>query len=211
MKTTKNRIQFPPALVRLSIALLMIGFVMGCNDRQNANSQEDNDSGSDLPKLTFHRPKDFTTAVSRLVEISELIRSEEALPAAKKFKVLEVVHGTGSAAHSHYYLADSEERDDHGHETSAEKMHDLEVDLFTELDDIVRWLPGIAGDGDMDKTTWDKVNELSTSLESALDKACSGKSGAELRAAISSDATIREHIDQLSKLSETSAPTAGRP
>jgi hypothetical protein len=87
------------------------------------------------------------------------------LPAPKTFKVVEVVHGTGSAAHSHYHLA-GEEDHDHDHEESEEELlHDYEVGAVTEMADIVRWLPKIAGDSDLDEQSWKDVAACSKKLE----------------------------------------------
>lgn len=161
------------------------------------------ESASGLPKLKFHKPADFPTAVARMGEIMDAIESDQAELETKTFKVLEVVHGTGSSAHSHFYLADSdEEHDDHGHETSEEKTHDVEVDMFTELVDIVRWLPDVAGDSDMNQANWNKVTDGSSSLGNIL-KRTTGASHEETRGKIQSESKIiRELLSELKSIAD---------
>lgn len=191
------------------ILVILCGSLAGCGESGKSEVTGGDSVQVELPKQTFHRPENFTLAVARLSEIVLALRSDFALPAPKKFKVLEVIHGTGSSAHSHYYLADSEHHDDHGHEDleSSEKLHDIEVDVYTELNDIVRWLPKIAGDGDMDKETWDQVNQLSKAFQDHLESVCDAKEGDELRDAIRSEAeTIGEWIETLKKLAAELPP-----
>ena len=92
------------------------------------------------------------------------------------------VHGAGTpSAHSHYYLAKDhdhdhdhgEHADDHGHshdENGSEKTHVVEIDVVTEIVDIVRWLPSIAGDGDMEKEAWEQVSSESKTLSDEIEK-----------------------------------------
>ena len=43
------------------------------------------------------------------------------------------------------------------------------MDIFTELNDIVRWLPDVAADSDMSKQSWNSVKETSTQLVKVLE------------------------------------------
>ncbi|MEM7456545.1 MAG: hypothetical protein AAF456_19525 [Planctomycetota bacterium] len=185
----------------LAIAIVVLP-AAGCNT--DSSQQDNGQESSSLPKQSFHKPDGFAAAVDRLKEIAAAVQSDDELPPPIQFKIREVIHGSGAGAHSHFYLADEEQRDDHGHthEESSEKLHDLEVDVFTELKDIVKWLPEIAGDGDMEESAWNQVNEISTSFGELLENAVDGKSEDQLRDAINSEEqSINEFIDRLSSLS----------
>ena len=154
------RFQLPLICIALSI-------VAGCNE--TASQSETTKVANKLPKMDFHKPKTMSDALGRLKEIHEIVISENELPAPRKYEVLEVIHGTGESAHSHYYLADSkhEDHDDHGHaemETS-EKTHQVTVDVFTEFHDIARWLPRIAAATDgMEAESWQQVKTVAAEL-----------------------------------------------
>ena len=158
----------------LALGAMIVGlsfFICGCDAPMGA------DGGTDvvekkLPKMQFHKPKSFAAAVSRLDEIHKAVMSESDLPAPKKFKVVEIIHGTGASAHSHYHLA-KEETPDFSHEEvheSSEKTHEVEVDIITEMSDLVLWLPKIAGDGDMEKESWEKVRSEAKTLWDEVNK-----------------------------------------
>jgi hypothetical protein len=158
------------AMIAAAIAL-----VAGCN--QGVPGEPKTESINKLPKMKFHRPDSFPMAVSRLVEIHQLILSESPLPDPKVFQVVEVVHGSGPGAHSHYHLANDPSghshahNDDHAVEESNEKRHEVEVDVITEMSDIIKWLPEIAGDTDMNKDLWGSVKSKSGSMQSELNGA----------------------------------------
>ena len=155
------------AMIAASIAL-----VAGCN--QGSLGEPKTESVTKLPKMKFHRPNSFPVAVSRLVEIHQCILSERPLPDPKIFQVVEVIHGSGPGAHSHYHLANDSSGHKHAHsdehavEESNEKRHIVEVDVITEMADIIRWLPKIAGDTDMDKDFWNSVKTESGRIQSDL-------------------------------------------
>ena len=171
--------QLKPTVYALAIAATMIAtgipMLSGCNPteaKQGADAQT-----KKLPKLKFHKPKTFQGAVARLNELREAVVSEEALPEPKSFRVVESIHGTGPGAHSHYNLAkdssDQSQADAHGHghddEESSEKFHDVLVDPITEMMDIVKWMPDIAAETDMNKTSWETVKTESDQLHSVLE------------------------------------------
>jgi hypothetical protein len=54
------------------------------------------------------------------------------------------------------------------HETTDQIIIDVKVDAFKELSDVVRWLPKIASNGDMNESDWVQVNEISKELSPEL-------------------------------------------
>ena len=186
-----------------------------------------------LPKLTFHKPKEYSSAVARLGELISAINSDAALPEPVRFDVEEIMHGTGSSAHSHYYLVykhehkhkhkhkhkhehehehehehqhgqesdhehDHEDEHEHGHQETGRKLHTVKVDVITELTDIVRWLPSIAGNGDMDETNWAQVKSVSESFGELLESATAEQSVEEIRNRIrEKKAAIDGYLKQL--------------
>ncbi len=170
----------------VAVVSVMLAGLVGCNQTGTAKSNAEAGTASlkKLPKMKFHRPDSFPAAVARLSEIQEVINSDSALPEPKVFQVVEVIHGTGPGAHSHYHLASapvdhSHDHDDHAHGESNEKNHEVEVDVITEMTDIVKWMPDIAGDTDMDKDSWSSVKTESESLYSQLKEALSTAAGPE--------------------------------
>ncbi|MEM7784140.1 MAG: hypothetical protein AAF623_12365 [Planctomycetota bacterium] len=128
-----------------------------------------------LPKLYVHCPDDFAPSVKRLREIYNDFESSDDLPQPSVIQVVEVIHGDGPAAHSHYYLAGSNPADAHltAEAASDQKIHELTIDLFTEFRDIAWLLPNIAADSDMNEKNWVAVKEASGELVEIVER--SGK------------------------------------
>ena len=144
-----------------------------------------------LPKLDFHKPKSFAAAIVRIRELHDAITSDESLPAPISYTVMEVSHSHGEGdAHVHYHLDESGDHDehdhdhghdhdhdhghddhdhDHGHEHSDPNKHKVTVDVFTELADVVRWLPKIASDGDLPQNEWKQAKSLSEEMTRHLE------------------------------------------
>lgn len=62
--------------------------------------------------------------------------------------------------------------DEHGHKDPFETgppQHTVVVDVFTELSDVVRWLPEIAADGDMLGDDWKQVKSISDEMTAQLE------------------------------------------
>ena len=159
------------------IVVVLLGmsclFAWGC-DQSNPEA----DSGP-KGKMAFHKPADFTLAVTRLRELHDQLVSEAELPEPISYTVVEVSHRHGEGkSHVHYHLADenldhghgdhSDGHDINGHEheesTEAPVKHQVVVDVFTEIQDVARWLPGITSDSDMSEEDWIQVKELSNSM-----------------------------------------------
>ena len=58
---------------------------------------------------------------------------------------------------------------DHDHDHEDSKKHHISVDVFTELADVVRWLPKIASDGDLPQKEWKQAKALSEEMSEHLE------------------------------------------
>ena len=222
-KMRRRRLSFNPVLVwdemiegnrlgknRLSTSVVMyrllawsIVVVVGCDmNSSNPTATEHPDPIAHeerLPKQKFHRPKTVALAASRMRELHQHLLSDELLAAPKIFKVVEVVHGTGAAAHSHYHLEGKDETGRHHEDDEKVVRHDYEVDVFVEQLDIARWLPRIAGDSDLSESDWSTVSEVSDKLVPVLESSLGGvKSDHQKRIAYRAVAgKVEPLIDQL--------------
>ncbi len=148
----------------------------GCQPSDVTQSKADNKK--ELPKLRFHQPKNFDAAVERFAEIQKAVMAEGPLPDQRIFNVVETIHGSGPGAHSHYHLDsqasvhdhEGDNSQSHGHDATEtnEKLHEVQIDVFTELVDIVKWMPDIAADTDIDKDDWQTVKTKSADLHKTL-------------------------------------------
>ena len=153
------------------ISLIFTGCDSGIASTSNNSGQVKKKRGR---SFTFHKPREFNTAITRIRELHDVISGSDTLPDPIEYQVKEVVHGSGVNAHSHFFLYDPAETKEHDfgeeedHETTAEKIIDVKIDPFVELYDIIRWLPKIASGGDMPESEWVQVNEISKELTPAL-------------------------------------------
>ena len=162
-------------VVATALVCMMSLIFIGCD---SGNASTGNNSGQVKKKrgrsFTFHKPREFNTAMTRIRVLHEIISGSATLPAPIEYQVKEVVHGSGVNAHSHFFLYDPAETEEHDfgeeekHETTDEKIIDVKVDPFVELYDVVRWLPKIASGGDMPESEWVQVNEISKELTPAI-------------------------------------------
>ncbi len=181
---------------------------IGCSEPDSKTAELSQEKK--LPKMKFHRPKTMLAATDRLYALCQALRSDDPIPAPSKFTVIEVIHGKGAGAHSHYHLStagnssdsddheehvpdekhgdheddgdhkheehsdhedhedDEEHEDDDGHVKTGELTHEIEVDAFTELSDVIRWLPKIAAADGLAEADWMAVNEKVQSLKGEL-------------------------------------------
>jgi hypothetical protein len=158
----------------------MASLLTGCDQvrqsNQSGSASETRDGKSrQFPKLSLHRPKSCVAAITRMKSLVSGIANQAPLPQSLKYRVREVIHGTGAAAHSHYYRINEDgqqigddQDEDHEDMESSEKQHQVEVDPYTELVDIARWLPRIAADADIDEKTWDDVKTTSRQIVDVL-------------------------------------------
>ena len=208
----KNRSLTFRSLAGMLIIATSLFVTVGCQPGDDGDAVPNN--SQKLPKLRFNKPKTFDVAVKRMAEIQENVMTDDPLPAPKIFKVVETIHGSGPGAHSHYHLAsnasehshDDDSAHSHGHDDieSDEKIHEVQVDVFTEFVDIVKWLPNIAGDSDMDKDDWDKIKKDSSVLHKTLtEKLSTAKTTEEKRESLRElNESIVEFSTALSSIGE---------
>lgn len=183
-------------------------FWLGCGN-SDQEKQTAKQSERKLPKLKFHRPKTLKAAAQRLAEIRTALQASDQIPAPTKFTVIELIHGTGASAHSHYNLAKpssstnpSDDEDHSAHEDdhhedmeSSEVIHEIEIDVFTEFTDVLGWLPKIAAAAEVDESNWLKVNKSSKALQLTLsDDLTAASSDSEKREA------FLKHSDEVNSL-----------
>ena len=163
-----------------ALALCFAGMLLlaGC-DTGTAGKSE---SETKVPKLSFHKPRNFRLAVERLRELHSLLSGDEPMPAPISYTVEEVNHAhVGGHAHVHYKLVEAsmddeamsdQEEDEHKNVEvidSKTVAHKIEVDAFTEMADIAKWLPAIVSDSDMPADQWKSVKAVSEQLGSQLE------------------------------------------
>jgi len=171
-------------------SLLLIGMLLGCQpDGRSVDSKSETNSTAPRHGLKLHKPKNLATAVDRLVEINEALQSGEPFPPPLKIEYVEVIHGTGPGAHSHFYSASSYDAnaktEDHGHhdhhEEEAVERRVAEIPLQTELKDIVKWLPDIAAKANTSEAEWTTVSDAAKSLTKVIEGIGSDASDADYR------------------------------
>ena len=190
-----------------TICLIAIcALLTGCDaeSQQGKSSQENSDSAShSQPKLSLHKPKEFSAAVQRLCQMHESLIGDGDFPAPITIPYVEVIHGEGASGHSHYYSAseyeamgEKTEHDgfpgEHSEEDEKVKERSMEIDLRTELTDVARWLPEIAAKSNLNEADWNSVKSISNRLTSVI----------EAIASDSTDASFRESWKQKSKEAE---------
>ena len=142
----------------------------------------------------FHKPTDVKHAVARLTEIHEVMLSKDPLPAPQEFET----HGHG---HHHSHGSHDHDHGDHDHDGHDHDGHDhdghdhghghthghghgheiVSVGIFEEWCDVVRWLPSIAANSDMEKSEWDQINGGCQSLSDLVASLSGNQSDAEKR------------------------------
>jgi hypothetical protein len=192
-------------LVTTVLVCMMPLAIIGCDagpDNTNTSSNNSETVKDRTPKtFSFHRPESYENAMSRIRELHEAISSSDPMPDPIEYQVKEVVHGEGPSGHSHFYFHDpaAESQEDFephdkdpftgeavgedGHVTTDENIIDVKVDPFSELRDIMRWLPKIASGGDMPEAKWDQVNDISKELTPVLDEILEGTTDDDKRRA----------------------------
>ncbi len=203
-----------------AVAWSFVGCDLGNPTRKVTTASTHSGDRENLPKLSLHRPSTCGGTLLRMKELVETITADSALPQPLKYKVREVIHGTGAAAHSHYYRIsddglqiDKEHDDEHEHEQieSSEKIHEVEVGPYTEMLDLARWLPRAAADADINEKTWNKIKATSLEIAESL-SAIEAESSNDKRRKIFHAKAIRFHSliegleDSLATPVETTTP-----
>jgi ABC-type Zn2+ transport system substrate-binding protein/surface adhesin len=196
-----------------AVVITMTFLVVGCSNEVAVETK-----AKALPKLDFHKPANFAAAVKRIRELHDAIASSDALPDPVSYTVVEVSHSHGEGkAHVHYHLDepgdhdhghdhdegdhdhdhgdhDHGDHDDHSHPDPFDKpiKHTVSVDAFTELKDIVRWLPAIASDGDLPQETWNQAKTISEEMTNSLEKVLLSDDPSTQRTSYQSDTSVLE-------------------
>jgi len=174
----------------------------GCDSGSaSQTAPKDGQAKGGLPNFQFHQPKKLEVALTRIRELHDAMLAEAPLPDPSVFKVVELIHGTGSAAHSHYHLAD-ESYDGHREEDEKQKVHDYKVDAVQELTDLIGWLPRIAGKSDLSEKDWDRLRDISRAFDDKLETAfAEAKDADEKREAYKSVSDEASgYVDSIEKL-----------
>lgn len=206
----------------LTIGLFVVtALLVGCNgDARQANSNQKNVVSSSHPKL--YKPKTFLAATQRLKQLHESLMADGDFPDPVKIEYVEVLHGQGASAHSHFYSAasyqanknghghddHSDGHDDHsdGHSESDERVkhHSVEVGLRAELADIIIWLPKIAAKSNLSEADWNSVDSISSQLTKVIEEIGADASDASFRESwkLKSD-EIRTALDKVQAINES--------
>lgn len=179
------------------LLIAMCGLLAGCDvGMREASSPQNNPSLSHSeahPKLSFHKPKNFVSAVGRLREIHESLVADGEFPEPVSFQYVEVIHGEGPSGHSHFYTAESYDANHDSHhdqypgenheheEDETVKYHSTTVNVRTELTDVVAWLPEIAAESDFNEADWNSVKTISEQLKEFLEAIDSSSPDASFR------------------------------
>ena len=159
-------------LIAALCLVIFVSLVAGCDSNRTENVNQKSYS-SGIPKLDCHKPESLAVAIARLDELFQSIEIDQPLPEDLTYTVVKVTHGTGASAHSHFHQIEegkeipTSDHDDHGG-NSEESRHEVSVDVFTEFEDIVRWLPAIAADSEITRDDWKVANQFSLDLQTTL-------------------------------------------
>lgn len=193
---------------------LMFAALVGC-DTQTTNLESKPDKSADSqPNLSLHKPKELSSAIVRLRDIHDSLTTGDSFPAPTKIDYVEVYHGDESSGHSHYYLAadydESGGTDEHdgfpGEEVEMEEKVSrrvFELDLRTELTDVVGWLPSIAAKSSISEAEWEQVSSVSKELTAVIESIAADSSDDDFQKAWKQQATAIE--TQLNKLPSVAA------
>ena len=97
---------------------------------------------------------------------------------------------------------------DHDHADPFQPRHRIVVDIFTELNDIAKWLPAIASDGDLPRDSWNASKEVSEKITSHLETVAGSDMPLVQRSNYKSDSSEMEKwIQELESLVEPVAST----
>jgi len=169
-------------------AISLVTVLSGCGGPVGEGAVATQQGKAKHPNLKLHRPKSLGEAVTRLSTIHDAVNGEGELPAPATFDYVEVIHGRGPSAHSHFYLAENfdsvMEHDEEGHEEEEHEeiqRHTAEVDFRSEFADVVRWLPDIAAASDLNSTDWQTVSGVTKKMNQVLASIPSDSSDPKLR------------------------------
>ena len=97
---------------------------------------------------------------------------------------------------------------DHDHADPFQPTHRIIVDIFTELNDVAKWLPAIASDGDLPRDSWNTSQEVSEKITGHMEKIMESGLPLVQRTAYQDEAAeIDNLIKKLESLVEPAAST----
>lgn len=217
-----NLATITPAISSPAITILLLiaagGMLTGCDaDRQQASSGQLKPSSSHVdshPKLSFHQPDSFPAAIQRLLQIHKSLVGDGDFPEPVSFDYVEVIHGEGASGHSHFYAADEYDPNQDGHddgfpgehheEHETVEHHSTTVDLRTELNDLVGWLPEIAAESDFKEADWNSVKTIAGRLTEIIDAMDPKSSDASFRESwIKESESVDDMLGKLQELSDS--------
>ncbi len=188
------------------ITIVAVGLVAGCTNSDSGNTASV--EKHKLPKMTFHRPEGLQNAIDRMQSIHGALIGTGELPQPTSYEVVEVIHGEGAAAHSHYYLASEykegmDHHDDHAEMKESIERHQVVVDARTELNDIAGWLPEIAVLTNLDEPDWNALKDTSKSIQSLFKGISDDSSESEFREAWKTkSAEMETHMNKLQEIAK---------
>lgn len=161
----------------------------GCGDATPVSTKVATER-KELPKFSFHKPRNYALAVERVAQIHESLISEGDFPTPTSYTVTKAGDSDGAnVAQASYVLVEGSyqsearheccdhhcdhEGEDHTHShrdpfaTEPEK-HTVIVDAFTELADIVGWLPSLASDSELYIADVDAIKSASQEMLSTF-------------------------------------------
>lgn len=199
--------------------MLMFATHVGCDTQTADVDSKETESAESPPNPILHKPKKFSSAVERLSEIHDLLMTSDSFPSPRKIDYVDVYHGDETSGHSHYYLASEYEEsggvDEHegflGEEGEMQEKvtrRVLEVELRTELTDLVGWLPSIAAKSDISESDWETVSSVSKALTGIIESIPADSSNAAFQDAWKKKSAEIEA--QLTELQGAAAATDGK-
>lgn len=143
-----------------------------------------------------HKPRSFSVAFDRLVELHQQIRHEAS--------------HDGGDDHDH------DDPDEHEHDHAEEHGHDhadehdhadghdhadshSDQDRYEESLDIARWLPDLAAESDLDESAWNQTNRVAGRLETILKQVCSDDGDRRRKAYLNEISKIEDCHRELAK------------
>jgi len=210
-----NQKQFK-CLTLFAVLMAGLGWASGCVE---SGSSAGVATQKKLPKLFYHCPESGDEAITRMKELVDGLVAEGEVPAPIEYTVREVIHGTGASGHSHYYLikdgvqqTEDDEEEHHGDIESSEVMHTVQVDAFTELYDVVQWLPKMALKEHLGKQQWVATKKISDEMLDAMSIFDEKKTTAEQKRELirSKSKQFSDWVEQVeSQFGTASSKTAG--
>jgi hypothetical protein len=164
-------------------------FCAGCGETTPVSTKVATER-KELPKFSFHKPRNYALAVERVAQIHRSLVSEGDFPTPTSYTVTKVEGADDSnVTQASYQLVEGSyesearheccdhhcdhEGEDHSHShrdpfAAQSEKHTVIVDAFSELSDIVGWLPSIASDSELYSADIDTIKATSEEMLSTL-------------------------------------------